>query len=222
MMRRQQLIQFTALAISWFALATGVARGDTQHSETASPAAAATHAGDTAAAHGSGTPNVFSGDLGNLIWTLAIFFVLLIVLGRFAWKPILAALQNREKFITESIAGAKRERMESERLMREYTDKVNKAREEATALVEEGRRDAESLRRKIHEDAKREAAEMLVRAQGEIKIAKDTAVATLYQQVVEVSTNLAGRIIRKELTPADHRVLLDESLAELSGINRKD
>jgi len=188
------------------------------HGGTGAASLAAPHDAHAAPAE----PNILSGDLGNMIWTLIIFGVLLVLLGLFAWKPILKALQDREKFITESIAAAKRERMESERLMREYTEKVNKAREEATALVEEGRRDAEVLRRKIHEDAKKEAAEMIIRAQGEIKIAKDTAVAALYQQVVEVSTNLAGRIIRKELTPADHRGLLDESLAELSGINRKN
>ena len=197
--------------------------GATGHRETAeSVHAHEAKGGSGAAAHQAKGPAILTGDLGNVFWTSIIFVVLLLVLGTTAWKPILGALQNREKFITESIAAAKRERMESERMMREYTDKMNKARDEATAIVEEGRRDAEVLRRKIHEDAKKEAAEMLARAQGEIKIAKDTAVAALYQQVVEVSTNLAGRIIRKELTPAGHRGLMDESLAELSGLNRKN
>lgn len=171
--------------------------------------------GDGATGHQAKGPAILTGDLGNVFWTSVIFVVLLLVLGTTAWKPILTALQNREKFITESIAAAKRERMESERLMREYAEKMNKAREEATAIVEEGRRDAEALRRKIHEDAKKESAEMIVRAQREIKIAKDTAVADLYQQVVEVATNLAGRITRKQMNAADHRGLLDESLAEL-------
>lgn len=186
-----------------------------------SPAPAAGHS--AAASHEAGQadhakaaePNILSGDLGNVIWTMVIFIVLLVLLGSLAWKPILKALQTRETFITESIAAAKRERQESERMMREYTEKMNKAREDATAVVEEGRRDAEALRRKIHEDAKKEAADMIVRAQKEIKIAKDSAVADLYQQVVEVSTNLAGRIARKQLNAADHRGLLDESLAEL-------
>lgn len=181
---------------------------------TGNSAAASNEAGHADHAKAA-EPNILSGDLGNVIWTMVIFVVLLVLLGSLAWKPILKALQEREKFITESIAAAKRERMESERMMREYTEKMNKAREEATAVVEEGRRDAEVLRRKIHEDAKKEAADMIVRAQKEIKIAKDTAVADLYQQVVEVSTNLAGRIARKQLNAADHRGLLDESLAEL-------
>jgi F-type H+-transporting ATPase subunit b len=167
-------------------------------------------------------PALLHWDFGSAFWSIIVFLILLIILRFAAWKPILAGLHNREKFITESIAAAKRERLESERMMREYTDKMNKARDEATAIVEEGRRDAEALRRKIHEDTKKEAAEMLVRAQREIKIAKDTAVAALYQQTVEIATNLAGRIVRKELTPADHRGLLDESLAELSGLNRKN
>ena len=183
------------------------------YADTKPDAASSAHDGH---AHGDAKPAILTGDLGNVFWTTVIFLTLLVVLRATAWKPILTALQKREQFITESIAAAKRERLESERMMREYTEKMNKAREEATAVVEEGRRDAEVLRRKIHEDAKKEAAEMMARAQKEIKIAKDTAVAALYQQVVEVATNLADRIVRKQLTPADHRGLLDESIAEVA------
>jgi len=210
-MRRCRLILLTALLATGLAARSGYVRADS-HPPEAEKTAAASHDASHAP---SSEPNILSGDLGNVVWTLAIFIVLLVLLGSLAWKPILTALQNREKFITESIAAAKRERQESERLMREYAEKMNKAREEATAIVEEGRRDAEALRRKIHEDAKKESAEMISRAQREIKIAKDTAVADLYQQVVEVATNLAGRITRKQMNAADHRGLLDESLAEL-------
>lgn len=213
-MHRPRLLVWTAALAMGFVVPTASLLADS-HPPVSGESAAA----PSGAAHGehakAAEPNILSGDLGNVVWTLIIFFVLLILLGSLAWKPILKALQSREQFITESLAAAKRERMESERMMREYTAQMNKAREDATAIVEEGRRDAEALRRKIHEDAKKEAADMLVRAQREIKIAKDTAVADLYQQVVEVSTNLAGRIARKQLNAADHRGLLDESLAEL-------
>ena len=101
------------------------------------------------ASEGGEQPNLFTGDLGNVIWSLATFLVVLGVLGRFAWKPILGALQKREDFIRDSLAHAKRDREESERKLKEYTDKLVTARSEATAIVEEGRRDAEALKRRF-------------------------------------------------------------------------
>src|SRR5580765_7647146 len=66
------------------------------------------------------SPSLFSGDLGNAIWTLVIFFLLLGVLGKFAWKPLLSVLQNREKFIQESLASAKHDREAAEARLKEY------------------------------------------------------------------------------------------------------
>lgn len=216
MHRPRLLIWAATLAMGLFAASASLAADSPApaHGESAAASHDAAHGGHAKAAD----PNILSGDLGNVIWTMVIFIVLLVLLGSLAWKPILKALQSREQFIAESIAAAKRERQESERLMREYTEKVNKAREEATALVEEGRRDAEALRRKIHEDAKHEASEMVSRAQREIKIAQDAAVSALYQQTVELATMLAGKVVRKQLNAADHRSLLDESMAEIGKI----
>src|SRR6476661_4907415 len=84
------------------------------------------------------SPNLFSGDLGNAIWTLVIFFLLLAVLGKFAWKPLLTALQNREKFIRESLETAKRDREAAEARLKEYEARLAKAHDEANTIVEEG------------------------------------------------------------------------------------
>src|SRR5262245_24179509 len=95
--------------------------------------------------HGGEQPSLFTGDLGNVIWSLVTFLAVLFVLGKFAWKPILGALQKREDFIRDSLERAKHDREESERKLKEYTDKIIAARAEATAIVEEGRRDADAL-----------------------------------------------------------------------------
>jgi F0F1-type ATP synthase membrane subunit b/b' len=88
----------------------------------------------------------FAGNVGNAIWTLAIFLLVLTILGKFAWGPVLALLQEREKFIHKSLADAKRDREEAEARLKEYAAKVQAARAEAGAIVEEARRDAERLR----------------------------------------------------------------------------
>ena len=86
---------------------------------------------------------LFTGDLGNIVWTLITFFVVLGVLGKFAWGPIMSALQKWEDFIRDSLTQAKREREDAGQQLKEYTEKLVGARAEATAHVEEGRREAE-------------------------------------------------------------------------------
>ena len=146
----------------------------------------------TLASEGGGEQStLFTGDLGNIIWSLITFFVVLGVLGKWAWGPILSALQQREEFIRKSLAQAKRDREDAEQQLKEYTEKLVAARAEATAIVDEGRRDAEVLKRKIEDDAKGEAQASLDRAKREIAIATDSAVKELYT----ISARLATREI---------------------------
>lgn len=162
-----------------------------------------------------GGANPFSGDVGNALWTLVIFVIVLVVLGKFAWGPILSALQKREEFIRDSLATAKRDRDEAQRVLKEYSDRILTARTEATAIVEEGRRDAEVLRRKIEETAKAEAQAMVERAKREINIARDTAVKDIYSLSARLATSAAGKIIRKELNDKEHERLISEAIDEI-------
>ena len=163
-------------------------------------------------------PSLFTGDLGNVIWSLVTFFAVLVVLGKFAWRPILGALQKREDFIRESLAHAKRDRDEAEQRLKEYSEKIVAARSEATAIVEEGRRDGDVLRQKLEEDGKAEAKAILERAKREIAIATDTAVKELYTLSGKLATEVAGRILRKELNPREHERLITESINELQEV----
>jgi len=165
---------------------------------------------------GGQAPSLFAGDLGNSVWTLQIFVVVLLVLGKFAWGPILKALQARESYILESLEKAKREREDAELRRREYEERLAQARTEATAIVEEGRRDAEVLKNRILEETRREADQERERTKREIRIATDTATKELYALAAHLATDMAGRIIGKELTPQDHERLIAESIAELN------
>ncbi|MBI5764667.1 MAG: F0F1 ATP synthase subunit B [Planctomycetes bacterium] len=169
--------------------------------------------------HGGDKPALLQWDIGTAVWSIVVFAVLLVILRIAAWKPILAGLQQREKFIIDSIAEAKRGREQAEKLLADYSAKIEKARLDATAIVEEGRRDAEALRRKIQEDTNHEVQEMLARARRDIKIAQDAAVKELSDRTLDLAASVASKIIRKQTTPADHRTLLDESIAELGRMN---
>ncbi|MCH7595196.1 MAG: F0F1 ATP synthase subunit B [Planctomycetes bacterium] len=180
-----------------------------------------TSATTTLGSEGGGEQStLFTGDLGNIVWTLITFFVVLGVLGKFAWGPILSALQKREDFIRDSLTQAKRDREDAGQQLKEYTEKLVAARAEATAIVDEGRRDAEVLKRKIEDDAKVEAQASLDRAKREIALATDTAVKELYTIGAKLATEVAGKIIRKELNAGDHERLISESIDDLEKVGR--
>ena len=166
-------------------------------------------------AAGGGENNIFAGDFGNVLWTLVIFFLVLFVLGKYAWGPLLDSLKAREDFIHESLAAAKQDRDPAEARLTEYDDKLTEARAEATAIVEEGRRDAEVLRQRVEEEARGEAEKMIERAKREISIAKETAVKDLYTLSGTLATDIAARIVGRELKAEDHQRLIEESISEL-------
>jgi F-type H+-transporting ATPase subunit b len=165
-------------------------------------------------------PSLFAGDLGNSFWTLLIFVVVLVVLGKFAWGPILTTLQTRESFIREALEKAKREREEAEERLREYEARLAGARAEASAIVDEGRRDAEAVKRRIEEDAKRQADLTIERAKREIQIATDTATKSLFTLSAKLATEMAARVLGRELTAQDHERLIAEGIDGLDGAGR--
>ncbi len=167
--------------------------------------------------HGGGS-SPFAGDFGNALWTLIIFGLVVFVLGKFAWPHILTALQKREQFIHDSLAQAKADREAAEANLKELEQKLQAGRAEATAIVDEGRRDAEVVKQRIQKETRDEADAMLQRAKREIEIARDTAVKDLYDLTANLATDVAGRIVSKELDPAGHQELMTEAINALGGL----
>lgn len=177
-------------------------------------AAAGTLPALAAAAEG-GEPSIFAGDVGNMVWTVVTFVLLLWVLRRYAWGPILERLQARERFIRESLEEAKRDREEAEARLKEYETRLASARAEATEIVDEGRRDGEQVRQRIEQEAKAEAEKIVARARREIGLAKEAAVEELFGVAGELATEVAEKIVRRELTAEDHQRLIEESLTSI-------
>lgn len=179
-------------------------------------AAAMTWAAPAFASEGGAQPSIFEGGIGNSIVTLIIFGGVLYILGRYAWPPLLKALQEREAQIRDSLDRAKQERVAAEKLLAEYKEQLAKANQEALAIVDEGRRDANEVRRRMQEETRVEAAAMVDRARKEIHLARDSAIKDLYDRTAELAVQVAGGIIRKELKPDDHRSLVNESLQRMT------
>lgn len=170
------------------------------------------------AAHGeeAGSLSPFAGDFGNMIWTLVIFGLVVFVLGKYAWGPMLSGLQAREGFIRESLEKAERDRKEAEARLREYEERLAASRAEATAIVDEARRDAEVVKRKIEQDGKAEYDKMIERAKREIGIATETATKELYTLSARLATDMASRVLGREVTAQDQERLIAESISELN------
>jgi F-type H+-transporting ATPase subunit b len=166
------------------------------------------------AAEGAGEaqPSLLAGDIGNVIWTVFIFVLVLVVLGKYAWGPILSTLQARESFIHEALAKAKADRDEAEARLKQYEERLANARAEATAIVEEGRRDADAVRHRIEATAKAEADKMVDRAKREIHIATVTATRELYELSARIATKMAAQVLGRELSAADHERLMSEAI----------
>ena len=174
-----------------------------------------------AAAESGESPSIFTGDLGNVIWTLVTFVAVVIVLGKFAWGPVLTALQKREAFIRNSLAEAKKGQEQAEARLRQIEERLAAAHQEAGAIVDEGRRDAEEVKRRIQQETRRESDEMLERATREIGLARDTAVKELYGLTATLATEAASRVVGKEINAADHERLIAEAIAEVAKGNGK-
>jgi F-type H+-transporting ATPase subunit b len=165
--------------------------------------------------HGGGDTNIFNADFGNFLFTLVIFGLVVYILGKTAWRPVLNVLNERERTIRESLETAQREREAAQKLLDEYRQQRDRARQEASAIVDEGRKDADAVRHRIAEETRRETAEQTQRAKREIQLAKDTALKELYDLSAELSVDMAGRVLKKQLSPEDHRRLVGESLAAI-------
>ena len=167
------------------------------------------------AASEGGAVGPFEGNVGNAVWTLVVFALVVFVLGKFAWGPILAGLTEREKFIRQSLEEARHDRKQAEARLKQYTDQLNAARNEATAIVEEARRDADAVRRRIEAEGREEAQKMLERARREIGLAKEGAVLELYEVSAKVTTEIVSRILQREINAQDHERLIRDSLTRL-------
>jgi F-type H+-transporting ATPase subunit b len=173
------------------------------------PAQAQEHAPEAAAL------SPFAGNVGNAIWTLAIFLLVVVILGKFAWGPVLALLQERERFIHKSLADAKRDREEAEARLREYAAKIQTARVEAGAIVEEARRDAERLREDLKQRARTEADTMIQNAERQISLQTQRAIQEIRREAVDLSVAIASKIIQRNLTKEDNQRLIDEAIRQV-------
>jgi F-type H+-transporting ATPase subunit b len=179
------------------------------------------HAGDAHAAHdhiglanpGSGItkPQEVKSDLAFA--TFLVFLVLLAILWKFAWGPIVKALEAREQRIEHNIKDAERANEEAKSLLKQYEQKLATAANEVRELLDEARRDAEHTKQAILAEGKTLADAERARALREIDAATDQALEALSKHSAELAVELASKILQAKLSGAEHAKLIEEAMA---------
>jgi F-type H+-transporting ATPase subunit b len=162
-----------------------------------------------------GTRTFMRPDTGLMVWTLVIFVVLMLVLSRYAFGPITAAVEAREKALEDAIEGAKRDREAAAKLLQEHQAAIDAARGEAQKIIADGRAVGEKMRADMIEATRKEQQDMLERARREIESEKDKAIMHLRREAVDLALAGASKVIEQNLESQKNRQLVESYLASI-------
>ncbi|HKJ03031.1 MAG TPA: F0F1 ATP synthase subunit B [Longimicrobiales bacterium] len=166
-------------------------------------------------AEGGGEGGLFDINVGLSMWTLLVFAGLVFILGRFAWGPILGAVEAREKAIQGAIDEAARRNAEAAGLLEEHRKQLGDARRQASELIAEGKSAGERVRKEIEEKARSEAQAIVDRAKQEIQRERDAALDMMRKESVDLALAAASHLIRENLDDAEDRQLVERFLSEM-------
>ncbi|RMG67808.1 MAG: ATP synthase F0 subunit B [Calditrichaeota bacterium] len=156
---------------------------------------------------------------GMIIWTWITFGVVLVLLKRFAWQPLLAMVEERENKIAESLRRADEARDQAEALLEEQQKRLAQAQDEIEAMLKESRAMAERTREEILAKAREDANRMLERAKADIERERQAALLSLKKEVADLVVTATGRLIGMNLDDEKHRRLIDEYIQEIGKAN---
>jgi len=167
-------------------------------------------------AEGAAEPSLFDINTGLSVWTLVVFAGLLYLLGKFAWGPILAAVDAREKGIQSALDQAAARHAEAEKLLDEHRRQLADARRQAGEILAEGRTAGDRVRKEIEEKARAEALTIVERAKQDIERERDAALEALRRESVDLALAAASRLMHENLDQAKDRQLVERFLDEVA------
>jgi len=154
-------------------------------------------------------------DPGLFIWTILTFLVLLTVLAKFAWTPLLAALETRQNAIRKSLDDAQQAKQELERLHLESAQIINRARVDAEAVITQSRSDGDRLREEIRAKARTEADHIVKNAERQIQLETGRALQQIRREAVDLSVMIASKIIQRNISKEDNERLIEDALKQI-------
>ncbi|MBE0535312.1 MAG: F0F1 ATP synthase subunit B [Phycisphaerae bacterium] len=164
----------------------------------------------------------FSGTLGDAIWTVLAFLILLFVLWKFAWKRILEGLTAREIYIGKQIREAEETKKDAQIVLSQYQDKLNAVEKEGRLIVDARTREAEKEARRILDDAKKDAETLRLRQEMDMERARRQAESELLDQAGGIVLQLGEEILERSLQDGDHQKFVDQAIARLKHTAAQD
>ncbi|ANU10054.1 ATP synthase B chain [Planococcus antarcticus DSM 14505] len=153
-------------------------------------------------------------NIGDILVTLVIFILLMVLLKKFAWGPLMGIMQQREDLIKSEIETAENSRLESHKLLEEQRSLLKDARTQAQEIVENAKKHGEVSREEIITTARAESGRMKDAAVQEIANERDKAISAVREEVVALSMLAATKVLEKEISEEDNRQLINETIAK--------
>ncbi len=154
-------------------------------------------------------------DPGLFIWTILTFLVLVALLAKFAWRPLLQALESRQASIRKSLDDAQAAKQELERLNQESAQIIRQARVEAESIISQSRTDAARVRDEMRQKAKAEADGIVKNAERQIQLETTRALQQIRHEAIDLSVMIASKIIQRNLSKEDNERLIEEALKQV-------
>lgn len=163
-----------------------------------------------------GGPGLFDVNLGLSLWTVVIFLMLVGLLGKYAWGPILSQVEAREKRIQDALDQSAASRDEASRLLDEHKAQLADARRQASEIIAEGKAAGEKVRKEVEEKARVEAQSIVEGARREIQRERDQAIAELRRESVDLALAAASKLMQERLDDERDREMVLGYLRDLS------
>ncbi|GAA5415851.1 ATP synthase subunit b [Paraliobacillus ryukyuensis] len=154
-------------------------------------------------------------EIGTIIFSLLSFALLLLLLKRFAWGPLMNKMEERENYIANELDVAEKNRLEAEKASKEANEKLMQTRQEAQSIIEEARKAGAKQEETIIEAARKAANDIKQQAQADIKQEKEQAIQALQDQVASLSVQIATKVIEKEINTEDQERLISDYMKQL-------
>ena len=151
-------------------------------------------------------------DPGLMLWTIITFFVLLFILWKTAWKPVVKALDARAEKIRNDIDSASKSRKTAEKMLADHTAMMANAKGDVLKMLSDAEVRAEEIKTEIIKQANKEAKAIIQNAIDKIENAKEAALEDIKNEVAVISTEIASKIIKKNINADDQKELVDEAL----------
>lgn len=163
--------------------------------------------------------DLLTPEPGLIFWTIVTFALLLVILWKFAWNPILGGLDAREQAIQKTIDDAERLHTEAAELLEQHRRQLAQARTEGNRLLDEARQAGENMKADVLEKARSEAEKVVERAHRQIELETEQAIQSIRAETAEMAVKVAEKVIERALTGDDHRRIAEEAIAEIAARN---